>query len=101
MSIGLQRLSEEDPTFQVSSNEETGQTIIAGMVNFTSKLSVTVCFASSRSKRKLDVPRLLIEKPSKLILMEKVSLFVKVVDAANMVTLASDLPPMKQERVSI
>ena len=31
MSIGLQRLSEEDPTFQVSSNEETGQTIIAGM----------------------------------------------------------------------
>ncbi len=31
MSIGLQRLSEEDPTFRVSSNEETGQTIIAGM----------------------------------------------------------------------
>ncbi len=31
MSVGLQRLSEEDPTFQVSSNEETGQTIIAGM----------------------------------------------------------------------
>lgn len=31
MSIGLQRLAEEDPTFRVSSNEETGQTIIAGM----------------------------------------------------------------------
>ena len=31
MSIGLQRLSEEDPTFRLSSNEETGQTIIAGM----------------------------------------------------------------------
>jgi elongation factor G len=31
MSVGLQRLSEEDPTFRVSSNEETGQTIIAGM----------------------------------------------------------------------
>ena len=28
---GLQRLSEEDPTFQVQSNEETGQTIIKGM----------------------------------------------------------------------
>jgi elongation factor G len=27
----LQRLSEEDPTFQVQSNEETGQTIIKGM----------------------------------------------------------------------
>lgn len=31
LSIGLQRLAEEDPTFVVSSNPETGQTIIAGM----------------------------------------------------------------------
>lgn len=31
MSIGLQRLAEEDPTFQVKSDPETGQTIIAGM----------------------------------------------------------------------
>ncbi|TVP77538.1 MAG: elongation factor G [Puniceicoccaceae bacterium] len=31
MAAGLQRLAEEDPTFVVSSDEETGQTIIAGM----------------------------------------------------------------------
>ena len=31
MATGLQCLSEEDPTFLVSSDEETGQTIIAGM----------------------------------------------------------------------
>lgn len=31
LSIGLQRLSEEDPTFRVSTDEETGQTIISGM----------------------------------------------------------------------
>ena len=31
MATGLQCLSEEDPTFVVSSDEETGQTIIAGM----------------------------------------------------------------------
>ena len=31
MSLGLQRLSEEDPTFVVSSDEETGQTLISGM----------------------------------------------------------------------
>jgi elongation factor G len=31
MGIALQRLAEEDPTFRVSSNAETGQTIIAGM----------------------------------------------------------------------
>lgn len=31
MSLALSRLSEEDPTFRVFTNEETGQTIIAGM----------------------------------------------------------------------
>jgi len=31
LAIGLQKLAEEDPTFQVSTDEETGQTIIAGM----------------------------------------------------------------------
>ncbi|PWU04399.1 MAG: elongation factor G, partial [Verrucomicrobia bacterium] len=31
LSLALQRLSEEDPTFHVSTNQETGQTIIAGM----------------------------------------------------------------------
>ncbi|MBQ0068407.1 MAG: elongation factor G, partial [Bacteroidales bacterium] len=31
LGIGLQKLAEEDPTFQVESNEETGQTIIRGM----------------------------------------------------------------------
>ncbi|MDR2636590.1 MAG: elongation factor G [Mycoplasmataceae bacterium] len=31
MGVALSKLSEEDPTFRVSSNEETGQTIISGM----------------------------------------------------------------------
>ena len=31
MSIALQKLAEEDPTFRASTNQETGQTIIAGM----------------------------------------------------------------------
>ncbi len=31
LSKGLAKLSEEDPTFQVSTNQDTGQTIIAGM----------------------------------------------------------------------
>ncbi len=31
LAAALQRLAEEDPTFRVSSDEETGQTIIAGM----------------------------------------------------------------------
>src|SRR5690606_35564799 len=31
MSVALQKLSEEDPTFRAYTDEETGQTIIAGM----------------------------------------------------------------------
>ncbi|GAB3005618.1 elongation factor G [Amycolatopsis acidiphila] len=31
LSVAIQRLAEEDPTFQVNQDEETGQTIIAGM----------------------------------------------------------------------
>ncbi|MDE5284899.1 MAG: elongation factor G, partial [Candidatus Blochmannia sp. A2] len=31
MGIALAKLAEEDPTFKVFSNHETGQTIIAGM----------------------------------------------------------------------
>jgi elongation factor G len=31
MGVALQRLAEEDPTFQVATNEETGQTEISGM----------------------------------------------------------------------
>ena len=31
MGLALQKLSEEDPTFRVRSDEDTGQTIISGM----------------------------------------------------------------------
>ena len=31
LGVGLQKLAEEDPTFRVQSNEETGQTVISGM----------------------------------------------------------------------
>ncbi|PWH85839.1 elongation factor G [Brumimicrobium oceani] len=31
LSVGLNKLSEEDPTFQITSNEDSGQTIISGM----------------------------------------------------------------------
>src|SRR5207245_9533554 len=31
LGIGLQRLTEEDPTFKVHTDDETGQTIISGM----------------------------------------------------------------------
>ena len=63
MSVGLAKLAEEDPTFQVHTDHETGQTIIAGMgelhleirpsspawASCTWRSSSTACAASSRS----------------------------------------------------
>ncbi len=31
LGVGLQKLAEEDPTFKIETNEETGQTVISGM----------------------------------------------------------------------
>jgi len=35
LSMGLQRLAEEDPTFRVKVDQETGETIISGMESCT------------------------------------------------------------------
>ena len=39
MSVALQKLAEEDPTFRTYTDAETGQTIIAGMGGFTLRSS--------------------------------------------------------------
>jgi translation elongation factor EF-G len=41
LSTGLARLAEEDPTFRVETDEETGQTLISGMGQRTSRSSST------------------------------------------------------------
>ena len=50
LGTAIQRLAEEDPTFQVRTDEETGQTIIAGMGELHLESSSTACGASSRSR---------------------------------------------------
>ena len=40
MSIGLAKLAEEDPTFKTYTDEETGQTIIAGMGELLSLIHI-------------------------------------------------------------
>src|SRR5205085_3399042 len=49
LGTGLQRLSEEDPTFRVTADEETGQTLISGMGELHLAISV------DRLKREFNV----------------------------------------------
>jgi len=51
LGIAIQRLAEEDPTFQVRTDDETGQTIISGMGELHLEVLVERMRRSSRSRR--------------------------------------------------
>jgi elongation factor G len=61
---GLSTLAEEDPTFTVRTDEETGQTIIAAWASCTSRSSSTACCVSSRSRPTSASPRSPTARPS-------------------------------------
>ncbi len=46
MGMAISKLVEEDPTLRVNTDEETGQTILRGMGEFTWRSSSTVCVVS-------------------------------------------------------
>ena len=57
LATALQRLAEEDPTFRVSSDEETGQTIIAGMGELHLEIIVDRLFREFRVEGNVGRPQ--------------------------------------------
>ncbi|NLZ69862.1 MAG: elongation factor G [Clostridiaceae bacterium] len=57
MMIALQKLSEEDPTFRTSTNEETGQTLISGMGELHLEIIVDRLFREFRVEANVGTPQ--------------------------------------------
>ena len=57
MKEALHRLAEEDPTFKVSYNEETGQTLVAGMGELHLEVIVSRLLSEYRVMAKVGKPR--------------------------------------------
>ncbi|MEK6572687.1 MAG: EF-Tu/IF-2/RF-3 family GTPase, partial [Chloroflexota bacterium] len=57
MAIALRRLSEEDPTFKVTTNEQTGQTILGGMGELHLEVLVDRMLREYRVQANVGAPR--------------------------------------------
>ena len=69
LSTGLQKLAEEDPTFKVSTDEETGQTTIAGMGELHLEIIVDRLRREFKVEANVGVHRYLTAKPFRKMLL--------------------------------
>lgn len=84
----LQRLAEEDPTFRVHTDEETGQTIIEGMGELHLEVIVDRLLREFKVDANIGKPKVAYrETVTKKLLMYKESSSVSLVDVVSMVML--------------
>ena len=87
MGIALQKLAEEDPTFRAHTDEETGQTIIAGMGELHLEIIVDRMLREFKVETNVVNHKLLTVKLSVQQLKLKVNSFVNPVVVVNTVML--------------
>ena len=93
MGIALAKLAEEDPTFRTWTDEETGQTIIAGMGELHLEIIVDRLLREFKVEANVALPRLLTARPFARKPTRRPSTPVSPVVRASMVTLRSSWSP--------
>ena len=77
MGIALQKLAEEDPTFKVSTNHETGQTIIAGMGELHLEIIVDRLLREFKVEANVGKPQVAYRETAGQAVKEAVGKFVR------------------------
>ncbi len=93
MGIALAKLAEEDPTFNTYTDEETGQTIIAGMGELHLEIIVDRLLREFKVEANVGAPRLLTRRPSARRSTRRPSTPVSPVVRASTVTVKIKIEP--------
>ena len=93
LAVALGALSEEDPTFRVSSNEETGQTIISGMGELHLEILHDRMIREFNVEANVGKPQVSYERPSLFLANQRQNTSSRQVVAVSMLTLYLEIEP--------
>lgn len=100
MGTALSKLSEEDPTFRAHTDQETGQTIIAGMGELHLDIIVDRMRREFKVEANVGAPQVAYRETFRAAAKLKVSSLVNLVDVDNSVTFGLSLNLMKKVKDS-